>query len=174
MPAMKRLILFRHAKSSWADGDIEDHDRRLNARGRLAAPLMGAWLAGKEYRPERVLCSSSLRTRETWDGARGALAGTAPPEIEPRLYHADPATMLALVRATPEAVGTLLLLGHQPGIGAFARKLSRPDAPAHCARAFVKFPTAAIAVIDFEAADWDGVAFGEGRFHAFACPRELV
>ena len=171
---MKRLILFRHAKSSWADPDLDDHDRPLNARGRLAAPLMGAWLAGRGYCPDRVLCSSSLRTRETWEGARGALPDAPPPEIVPRLYHADPATMLALIQATPEGAGVLLLLGHQPGIGGLARRLSRPDTPAHCARAFVKFPTAAIAVIDFEIADWGSAAFGDGRFHAFACPRELV
>jgi phosphohistidine phosphatase len=171
---MKRLILFRHAKSSWADEALDDHDRPLSERGRLAAPLMGAWLARKGFAPDHVLCSSSARTVETWRCAMGAFAVAAEPMIEPRLYHADPATMLALLRCAPEAAQCLAMIGHQPGIAAFARKLSAPDAPASCARAFTKFPTAASAVIDFDVAGWEAVRFGAGRFHSFATPRELV
>lgn len=171
---MKRLILFRHAKSSWADEALDDHDRPLNERGRLAAPLMGAWLARKGFVPDHVLCSSSARTRETWEGARGAFAVGPEPAIEPRLYHADPATMLGLLRGAPGAAQCVAMIGHQPGIGAFARKLAGPDVPASCARAFAKFPTAACAVMDFDAESWEAVGFGTGRFHSFATPRELV
>jgi phosphohistidine phosphatase len=171
---MRRLILFRHAKSSWADPDLDDHDRPLNDRGRLAAPLMGAWLAGRGWRPDHVLCSSSLRTRQTWAAAAGAFDAPPEPTVEPELYHADPATMLARLRAAPADAATVAMIGHQPGIGAFARRLSDGDTPPRCARAFAKFPTAACAVIDFDAADWASVAFGTGRFHAFAAPRELV
>jgi phosphohistidine phosphatase len=171
---MKRLILFRHAKSSWTEPDLDDHDRPLNERGRLAAPLMGAWLAARGFAPDHVICSSSLRTRETWERARGALPHAPDPEIAPRLYHADPETMLALLRAAPPAAGTVAMIGHQPGIGAFARKLANASTPPGCARAFQKFPTAACAAIDFEAEDWSAVAFGTGRFHAFGAPRDLV
>lgn len=171
---MKRLILFRHAKSSWADEALDDHDRPLNERGRLAAPLMGAWLARRGYAPEHVLCSSSERTRETWARASGAFEGPPEPAIDPRLYHADPATMLALLRAAPAPARCVAMIGHQPGIGGFARKLAGAEVPASCARAFTKFPTAACAVIDFDADDWAGVGFGAGRFHSFATPRELV
>lgn len=171
---MKRLILFRHAKSAWDDPELDDHDRPLNPRGRLAAPLMGAWLAERGFLPDAVLCSSSLRTLETWALARPALPGAPEPVVDATLYHADPATMLAHVRRTPATAGTLALIGHQPGIGAFCRKLAAPHTPANCARAFQKFPTAACAVLDFDVDDWAAVAFGAGRFHAFAAPRELV
>ena len=171
---MKRVILFRHAKSSWGDPDIEDHDRPLNQRGRLAAPLMGAWLAERGYRPDLVLCSSSLRTVETWALARRCLPQAPEAEVVPALYHADPARMLAVVQELPETVTTALLVGHQPGIGAFARRLAGADTPATCTRAYQKFPTAACAVIDFDGPGWDTVAFGAGRFHSFAIPRELV
>jgi phosphohistidine phosphatase len=171
---MRRVILFRHAKSSWADPDLEDHDRPLNQRGRMAACLMGAWLADKGLRPELALVSSSVRTQETW--ARSRLAFDDPPEaeIDPKLYHADPATMLARLQRAPGAIGTILLVGHQPGIGAFCRRLAAPDAPAHCQRAYEKFPTAAVAVLDFEADAWPELGFGLGRFHTFAAPRDLV
>lgn len=171
---MKRLILLRHAKSSWENPDLDDHDRPLNQRGRLAAPLMGAWLAQKGFVPDAVLCSSSRRTFETWALVRAALPDAPEPEVDAALYHADPAAMLARIQTTPPAVGTLGLVGHQPGIGAFCRKLASADAPAHCTRAFQKFPTAACAVLDFDVDDWAAVGFGQGRFHSFAAPRELV
>ena len=174
MTNMRRLLLFRHAKSSWADPELEDFDRPLNGRGRLAAPLMGAWIADRGLTPDLVLASSSARTRETWE--RAAVAFAPPPEMETsdRLYHACPDAMLALAQAAPDAAAGLMILGHQPGIGAFCRKLSAPEPPAHCARAFQKFPTAAVAVLEFDVARWRDVAYGAGRFTQFAVPRELV
>lgn len=171
---MRRLLLLRHAKSSWDEPDVDDHDRPLNARGRLAAPLMGAWLGERGDAPDHVLASSSRRTLETWERARVALPGAPDAEIRPRLYHADPATMLEEARSAPDEARTLLLIGHQPGVGAFARALSNGEAPAHCARAYTRFPTAACAVFDVEAARWAELAFGTARFVAFAVPREIV
>lgn len=172
---MKRLILLRHAKSSWSDPDLDDHDRPLNQRGRLAAPLMGAWLAERDLTPDHVICSSSARTIETWRRARALLNGEAPdPTISAKLYHADPAAMLKLLRAAPDEAETVMMIGHQPGLGAFARKLANGATPAGCARAFTKFPTAACAVLESEAESWADAAFGEARFSAFAIPRELV
>lgn len=171
---MKRLILLRHAKSSWDDPTADDHDRPLNGRGRRSAPVIGAWLAERGFVPDAAICSTAARARETWSLVAPALGAAPDAAVEPRLYHADPATMLALVRAAPESADTLILIGHQPGLSGFARKLSaEPVAPA-CARAFQHYPTAAAAVIDFDVDRWDRVAWGEGRFHAFAAPRELI
>ena len=171
---MKRLILLRHAKSAWGDPDLDDHDRPLNQRGRLAAPLMGAWLTERGFVPDVVLCSSSVRTVETWARARPAIPGAPDAAVDARLYHADPATMLAAIHAAPPEANTLLLIGHQPGIGALTRRLAAPDTPATCTRAYQKFPTAACAVMDFDADDWTAVTWGAGRFHSFAVPREQV
>ena len=78
----RRLILTRHAKSSWDDPLMSDHDRPLNARGIAAARELGDFLASRGYDPEEVLCSTALRTRETWDGvARAAL------ETRPELHY---------------------------------------------------------------------------------------
>jgi phosphohistidine phosphatase len=174
MSAMRRLILMRHAKSSWSDPDIEDHDRPLNLRGRLAAPLMGAWLAERGLIPDAVLCSSSQRTQETWARVCQVLRDAPEPQVDAGLYHADPPHLLAALQAAPSTVQTLALIGHQPGIGAFLRRLAAADAPACCTRAYQKFPTAACAVLEFDAADWTAIGFGTGRFIAFAVPRELV
>lgn len=171
---MKRLILMRHAKSSWSDPEIEDHDRPLNQRGRLAAPLMGAWLADRDLVPERVLCSSSVRTQETWERVRVVLAQAPKADVQPGLYHADPPHLLAAVQALPAGLGCAALVGHQPGIGAFTRLLARSDTAQNCKRAYAKFPTAACAIFEFDVDDWNDVAFGAGRFTGFAVPRELV
>lgn len=173
-PAPRRLVLLRHAKSSWDDPDLDDHARPLNGRGRRAAPVMGAWLRQQGLSPDHVLTSDSARTLETW--ALTAPAFAQPPESEPqpRLYHADPATMLDALRGVPDAARCVLMIGHQPGISGFARKLCGGDAPAQCARAFRHYPTAAAAVFEIEAARWVDLGWGGARFTAFACPRELV
>lgn len=165
---MKRLILMRHAKSSWDDPECVDHERPLNARGRRAATLMGRWLAARSYLPDLALVSDSARTEETWARVTAA-AGPLDVIYSRSLYDAPVDTLLRAIGAAP-AVGTLMLLGHQPGIGAAAARFLG-DAPAD--PEFTKFPTAAVAVIDLPAEDWGGVAWGTGQLAEFAVPRRL-
>ena len=87
---MKRLILTRHAKSSWDDPLTPDHDRPLNDRGKAAAADLGQWLASRDYVPDEVLCSDALRTRKTFSGMAPALPGSPVLELKPALYHAGP------------------------------------------------------------------------------------
>ncbi|HEU0220919.1 MAG TPA: histidine phosphatase family protein [Paracoccaceae bacterium] len=171
---MKRLLLIRHAKSSWADPELEDMARPLNERGRIAARVTGAWLAEKGLGPDFVFLSPALRCRETWERIRAVLGDAPEPKVEKALYMADPETMLRVLRTAPKAAGTVFLIGHQPGISSFARKLAASAVPAGCARAFTKFPTGAAALIEFEAEDWTGAGFGLGAFRSFATPKELV
>ena len=152
---MRRLILMRHAKSSWADPGQRDLDRPLNKRGRRAAALIGGWLKKKGYRPDQALVSSARRTQETWAGivARGGAAprrATSPSSTTP-----GPRPCSRCAR--PPDVALLLVLGHQPGIGAFAAALlaEPPEDPD-----FDKYPTAATAVIDFDVADLGGGRLG--------------
>ena len=94
-----RLILTRHAKSSWDDPTQADHDRPLNDRGRRSARELGDWLASRGYHPEEVLCSTAERTRETWDGVAMACLEVRPHlRFEPGLYHASPEKMLTMLR----------------------------------------------------------------------------
>jgi phosphohistidine phosphatase len=113
---MKRLILMRHAKSSWDDPAMRDIDRPLNKRGRKNAALMGRWLKDEGYVPEHALVSVAERTRETWARVQEA-AGAGPADFVRELYEAGPETMLQVLRGAP-AVATVLILGHMPGIGA--------------------------------------------------------
>ena len=111
----RRLILTRHAKSSWDDPAMEDRDRPLNARGRAAALELGDFLASRGLEPEEVLCSSATRTRETWDRVERAVIETRP-EVSyvEDLYHAAPEMMLQVLRTA--SAPTVMMLGHNPGI----------------------------------------------------------
>lgn len=163
---MKRLIVMRHAKSSWADPGQRDLDRPLNKRGRRAAELMAGWLRENGFRPDQALVSSARRTQETWAGLV-AILGAAPTCYLPEIYHAGPDQILDVVRRNAEG-DTVLVLGHQPGIGLFARKMlaEPPDDPE-----FEHYPTTATTVI--EVPDWKDLDWSTGRLCAFIAPRGL-
>lgn len=157
-----RLTLLRHAKSDWHAG-LSDHERPLNLRGRLAAPLMGAWLREEGLTPALALVSSAARTQETW--SRLGLA--APMETRPALYDAEAEAILEEITLTEGAAEPLLLIGHNPGIGDAANRLLAEGV-------IGDFPTAQAAVIAFDAASWADVRFGAGRLVALAQPKGLV
>ena len=170
---MKKLILLRHAKSSWDDPALDDHDRPLNQRGRRAAPIIGAWLAANDHVPELILCSSSLRTRQTVCRLRKSIADLPAPVIEPDLYHATPTRMLDCLKSQPVSIQTVMVVGHQPGIGSLAHKLSDGTETESCRRAFQHFPTAAAAVFCFKGQKWSDLRYESAQFVDYAVPREL-
>ncbi|MEM1313391.1 MAG: histidine phosphatase family protein [Pseudomonadota bacterium] len=171
---MRRLILMRHAKSSWDDPDQADIDRPLNARGRLAAGLMGAWLAEEGLIPDHALLSPARRVAETWDRVAAALGREATAATVPKLYHAAPEDALAAMAKAPDGAQTLILIGHEPGATALLRRLSDGSEGGGCRRAYEKFPTAGVAVLEFDAKRWKDVAPTSGRFARFASPKDLV
>ncbi|TNF60186.1 MAG: histidine phosphatase family protein [Rhodobacteraceae bacterium] len=159
------LILMRHAKSDWGNPLLTDHDRPLNKRGRASARALGDWLRREGWLPDRALSSTSLRTRETWEG----LKLTAPVTWDAALYHAEPETMWEVLAGADGQV--VLMLGHNPGIAEFAGQLVA-RAPDH--DQFGTYPTCATLVVQFEAPDWASVRPGTGQARAFVVPRELT
>ena len=169
----KRLILLRHAKSAWDNQDIADFDRPLANRGRKAAPIVGAYLARKQYVPELVLCSSAKRASETLDLT---IAGwPKPPTVKKlkSLYLAMPREMLKRLQTAGEAYGSGMLVGHNPGIADLANWLVQSGDPAARAALSRKFPTSAVAVIDFDVEDWRDVDAETGRLVDFATPKQI-
>jgi phosphohistidine phosphatase len=167
---MRRLILLRHAKSDWPDG-VADPDRPLAPRGQEAAPKMAAYLAAQGLLPDRVLVSPARRTQETW--ALVAESVPARAETVPEIYEAPPERILAAIRRAPEEAGTLLVVGHNPGIGELAAALVGEGPRKLRARAAGEFPTAAFAVIDFEGESWAALEPGTGRLERFVRPRDI-
>jgi len=166
---MKRLILIRHAKSSWSSGASADKSRPLNDRGRAAATKVGAWLNKMGYMPDEVISSNATRCVQTWDGISEILGKDAAVRLEDGLYLASAGTMLAHLQNASGSV--VLMLGHMPGIGDFARELRRDPPPAH--ETFQKYPTGAVTVLDFKVDSWAEILNGTAKFVDYIAPREL-
>lgn len=133
-PTGRTLVLLRHAKAEPPD-DRPDIERPLAARGRRDAGAAGDWLAAQGLRPDLVLCSPAVRTRQTWHGVAVGLADSDPaggaPEVryEASLYDGGRTELVDLLRAVPDAVGTVLVIGHNPTVSDVS-VLLRPDSRA--------------------------------------------
>jgi phosphohistidine phosphatase len=172
MPDPKTLYFLRHAKSSWEDPGLDDHDRPLAPRGRKAAEVIGAHLRVQRIQPELVLVSSSRRTRETLDGV--APAGDA--LIEPELYGAGPREILARLQRLPDGTGSVMVIGHNPAMQTIVLRLAggAGRSPEGTALADVerKFPTGALATLTFRGA-WRDLEPGAAELVAFVRPKAL-
>ena len=166
---MHSLYLLRHAKSSWDDPTLADHDRPLAPRGRRDAKLIAKHLRGAGGDPELVLCSSAVRTRETLELLRPALAG-ATVMVEEELYGASSDDLLARVRLVPDPVASVLLIGHNPGLHELALWLA--TAGEELERLELKFPTAALATLVL-ATTWSRLAPAGATLEAYVVPKQL-
>jgi len=142
---MKTLLVLRHAKSSWNDPDVADHERPLNKRGRRDAPRMGRLLEELDLVPEIVLCSTATRARATVELVLEAGAYGGDVVYDESLYHADPATVIAALGDIPDGVERALIVGHNPGHEALLVRLTG---------VFETMPTAALAQIDLPIEHW--------------------
>src|SRR5436853_548737 len=113
---MRRLMLLRHAKSDWSVGGQRDLDRTLAARGREAAPLVGAYMAQHALIPDKVLVSPARRTRETWELVAPALKSNPDVSYDERLYDTSPRAILRVLHDIAADAHTSLIIGHNPGL----------------------------------------------------------
>lgn len=164
------LYLLRHAKSSW-DEPLPDHERPLSTRGVRDARAAGHLLAVRGWRPDLVLCSTAVRTRQTWQRAHAAGADAGEVRYVEEIYAASADRLITLVRATAEEVGSLMLIGHAPGLPDLAESLGRRPEPGDAwARMDAKYPTAGLTVLQVPAS-WADTAPGRAELDAFEVPR---
>ena len=168
MPVAHNLYLLRHAKSSWDHAGVADHDRPLAPRGQRAAREMGEHLRASKAAPSLVLCSTALRARETL----AALALGRDVTYEEGLYGAAADELLARLRGLPERARSVMLVGHNPGLGELASLLVGKGEPALLARLREKLPTGALVELSFQGT-WASLGPGSGSLEAFVVPREL-
>ena len=122
---MKRLLVLRHAKSSWADTSLDDWQRPLNDRGRRDAPRAGAWLRDRSLVPDLIVTSDAVRARETAAAVATAAGYTRAMVVEPSLYHATPADAIAVLKnISHQSAHTILIVGHNPGLEDLVSRLS--------------------------------------------------
>jgi phosphohistidine phosphatase len=140
---IKKLTLLRHAKAEPALPGLDDHARALNGRGRAAAAQVGIETAGA--RPDLVLCSDAVRTRQTWEILSHSWDRLPPVLFEAALYMAEADMLLGRLRGLASDIAHAWLIGHNPGLEDLAGRLAGQTA---------RLPTAARARIEFEAEDW--------------------
>jgi len=152
---MKNLILMRHAKSSWKNVSLPDHERPLNKRGKRDAPRMGRHLQDQGILLDAILCSTAVRARETADGFLKEYTFEGQVLYVDELYHASCETILTALKQLPEKVDTPMVIGHNPGLDDFLEMVC--DEYEH-------MPTACVAQIEFPVERWidlRGVTKGE-------------
>lgn len=164
----RRLYLLRHAKSSWADHGLADHDRPLARRGRRAAKAIGRHLRDQGIEPELVLCSTARRARETLERIEPARRAV---RLEHELYGAEPGALLVRLQEIPAAVRSVMVIGHNPGLQQLAVFLARPGPEVRQLEA--KFPTAAVATLAFRGSGWGALDRGTAQLVDFVRPRDL-
>ncbi|MDE1987850.1 MAG: histidine phosphatase family protein [Alphaproteobacteria bacterium] len=174
---MKRLFLLRHAKASREEPGFDDKSRTLVERGREDATRIGRLLHDEVYVPDTVLCSTAARTKETLELILPELGAKPAVHYHAELYLAAAETILAMIRGARGESGSLMIVGHNPGLEECARELVREPAHRRMRKSYLtmleKFPTCALAVIDFAVEHWRDVAAGGGELEFFVRPKDL-
>lgn len=172
-PAMRQLLLLRHAKSAWDDPALADHARPLNGRGKLAARRMAAEMTRLGLLPDVVLVSSARRTRQTLEALQ-PLDGSPILHVMDQLYLAPWEGLLDVLHQVPDTARSVLVIGHNPGLHDLALNLVAPHAEATPAlfRLREGYPTAGLTEFAI-AAPWHGLTDGGGRLMHFIAPRDL-
>ena len=166
---VKRLSILRHAKSDWGDPGLADFDRPLNNRGRAAAKAVRHAIRQRGLVFDFILSSPAVRTRETLE--RLGLAERA--RWEEALYLATRGKLMRIVKSLPAAAESALIVGHNPGLHEIAVDLAGRDSKGFRDRLSARFPTGALASIDFNYAEWSEIAAGSGTIVELILPREL-
>jgi phosphohistidine phosphatase len=167
---VKQLFLLRHAKSSWDDAELIDHDRPLAPRGRRAMRLIAEHLAREGVTPALVLCSSARRARETLERIAPALGDALPVQIERELYAASDGRLLERLRRVEDGVESVMLIGHNPGVEQLA--LSLAGGGQDLAVLSGKYPTGALATLEFSGR-WGNLRPGSADLTDFITPKRL-
>jgi phosphohistidine phosphatase len=171
---MKKVTLFRHAKSGEKNNpDIDDFDRPLAPRGLKTAPKIGEAIRRAKLTPDLILCSPSVRTRQTLElAASGAWDSHPDVRLEKRLYEASHAALLKALRELPASAVHVMVVGHNPGLQQLAARLAPPDSEAR--HQFKEsLPTAAIVSFSFDVENWRDLKPGTGQLQLFISPATL-
>jgi phosphohistidine phosphatase len=162
---MKNLLLMRHAKSSWKNVSVPDHQRPLNKRGKHDAPRMGKYLREQGITLDAIVCSTAVRARETAKGFLQEYTFEGEVQYFDDLYQADPETIIAILKQLPDTVDVVMVIGHNPGLDDFLEIVC--DECGH-------MPTACIADIKYPIERWfDLHVATRGEVIHFWTPREV-
>ncbi|EFO30789.1 phosphohistidine phosphatase [Roseibium sp. TrichSKD4] len=171
---MPRLILYRHAKSDWNFPELTDKQRPLNSRGQKAAPEMAWYLTDQNLFPNLILCSSSQRTRETLIPVLALMTQETEIRLLDQVYDDGDFDYLELIRTHGGTAETLMVIGHNPATEISAQSFVKDGSGPQWDDMRTKYPSGAIAVIDFKISSWADLALETGQFVSFTKPRDLM
>ena len=162
---VKTLLLLRHAKSSWDDTSLSDFERPLNPRGMQTAPFIGELIAEKGWQPDAILSSPALRAEQTALLAKEAARLTTEIRFDEKIYEACQFQLLEVLKGFSSPAGTILLVGHNPGMEGL---LSLLTGEMH------SIPTAALIKVSLNIDSWDQIERGSGKVEEFIKPKEQM
>lgn len=171
---LKTIYLLRHAKSSWQDQGVEDFDRRLSKRGREAAKAMADYLSAQRIVPAQILCSPAVRTRETLEHMEAKLDAAIPIRFEKGIYNADAPSLLRRVRRLSDALSSVMVIGHNPGIERLALMLSGDGDATARDKLANKYPTGTLAIMTAPIDHWSELGPEVARLDALVRPKDLL
>jgi len=166
---MRRLLLLRHAEADRPFA-VEDHERPLSERGQRQSEVIGQYMAQETLLPDLAIVSTSRRTQETWQLVQGYVGADIPQRDEPRIYEAAHENILEVIKETPDHIGILLLVGHNPGFERLATTLAASGQPSSMSLLQDHFPTGSLAVLDLAVDNWREVSAGTGHLERFKKP----
>lgn len=171
---MKRLSVLRHAKSSWEHSDLADHDRPLELRGERAALLMGRYMAQQRLIPDVILCSTAARAKATQALVVSQWPAAPDTTFDRQLYLTGVPTIRRRIARTADEVEHILVIGHNPDLQDLVLTLAAGNHAPLRRKAESKFPTAALAVLQFSFGTWSSLPSSKGTLCELTVPRELV
>ena len=162
---MKSVILLRHGKSDWNAPFRNDHERPLALRGIKAAKKMGKYFSKNEKSPEILISSTALRAKETIELAKKSGKWSSQLIYNSKIYGGSPKIILEIIQQIDEKFNSVCLIGHEPNFSSFISKSTNGE--------FYRFPTAAMAFINFKIELWEEIRFGNGILKWLARPKEI-
>jgi phosphohistidine phosphatase len=161
---MKTLLLLRHAKSSWKQPELNDHDRPLNKRGKKEAPKVGEYLKSNNLVPDQILSSTARRAQDTAQAVAEESGFDKPIELYQDLYMSEPSCYLDILHRLSDSSNRVLVVGHNPDLDELLTLLT--DVTQH-------MTTAALAQIDLPISSWTELNEAtDGRLKNFWAPHE--
>ena len=162
---MKTLLVFRHAKSSWKDERLDDHDRPLNKRGNKTVPLMGQLIADQQAVPDLIVSSTAKRAKSTATKAAKAMGYKGKIHYDKTLYMAPPRAYIHSIRQHAKTHKSVMVVGHNPGLEDLLQTMTGTVQP---------LPTAALAEIRLDIDSWHDLQSNTtGKLHNLWLPRAL-
>jgi phosphohistidine phosphatase len=162
---MRKLLIMRHAKSSWDNPDISDFDRPLNQRGLQAAPFMGNQIYKNGLIPDLIVSSTAKRAKQTAILVRESAGVETKITFEDKIYEASPTTLLYVVAELSDKHESVMLVGHNPGMEGFIRILTGE---------IHQMPTAALAQISLNIEKWNDISINCGQLELLIRPKDLM